>query len=247
MRISIKRFYQASIMLKTKKAAKEAGFHTREEWFRKFRTPLPSAKATIIKSAEYYSKNQTEELYSLTKGQKEIGPLREGSDAVGVKRLPRRSVRYKVYRESDFIFEPKTPRNIRPPQSIDLIDAILKLYETAENFERTSKKANGKSSRRIKKSFRNRAMKLRELLDIGLKMAINQERVMLKGSRRGWHTYQIGDKAIKSRIKPPDWFDTRVNEAKSRFAYEQNRSNSKCRLVDAIFTVEKFADDPTLQ
>ena len=233
-------------MFKTKKAAKEAGFYTKDEWFRKFRVPLPSARPTVVKSAEYYSKSQTEELYSLTKGQKEIGPLRDGSDAVGVKRLPRRSVRYKVYRESDFIFEPKTPKNIKPAQSIDLIAAILKLQDTAENFERTSKNAKGKSSRRIKRSFQNRAKKLRKLVDVGLKMAINQERVLLNSCRRGWYKYQIGDRTIKSRIMPPNWFDTKVNETKSRLAREQDVSNSKCRLVDAIFTVEEFAEDPTL-
>ena len=234
-------------IFKTKKQVKEAGFRTRDEWFRKFRVPFPSANPTIVKSTEYFSEVQTEELYFLSKGQKEIGPLREGSEAIGVKRLPRRSVRYKVFRESDFVFEPKNPRNIKPPQSIDLITAILKLDSTAKNYDRTSKNPSGKSSRRVKKGFRKRAAKLRELVDVGLKMAINRERISLKSSRRGWFTYQVGDRTIKSRVKPPEWFAKEKDGARPTRFLEQIEGSPKCRLVDAIFTIERFTEDPTIK
>jgi len=34
-----------------------------------------------------------------------------------------------------------------------------------------------------------------------------QKRVSLKSSRRGWYTYQVGDRKVTSRIEPPDGFD----------------------------------------
>lgn len=113
----------------SKKAAKEARYLSLDQWFKKYRVPYRGEPGIEFRGEEYFREFQAEELFSKSKGAKEIGPLKLGAQSVGQKKY--RTVRFQVYRESDFILEEKIVRKIEPARTIDLIDAIAKVNDTA--------------------------------------------------------------------------------------------------------------------
>ena len=235
--------------LKTKKAAKLAGYRTQEQWFKKFRAPLTGENPIVIKGEEYFLESQTEELFSKSKGKKEIGRLADSVKPVGNKRLPRSSVRYDVYRESDFVFEPKreyVAPKITPPRNVDLLEAIAKIKSTAEKFILASKSAHQSGDGRRGRGFRNRANNLLAIVELGLRRAIVMELVQHIRSRGKTHHYATPYGIIKSTVKPPNWFEMNSKRPVSKSMASRSPSKPRCRLKDAIYTIEQFKDDPTL-
>lgn len=233
---------------KTKKAALLAGYRTQEQWFKKFRAPRVGEKPITVKGDKYFGELQTEELFSKSKGKKEIGSLAIGAKPVGNKRLPRRSVRYDVFRESDFVFEQKreyVAKKVTPPRNVDLLDAIAKVNSTAEKFIAASKTAHQSGDRRRSRGFRKRANNLLEIVELGLRRAIVMELVQHVSSRGKTHRYQTPYGVFKSTIKPPDWFALNSKRG-SPMLPSDFPSKPKCRLKDAIYTIEQHKDDPTL-
>ncbi len=192
-----------ALKFNTKKAAREFGFLTRDQWFKKYRVPFHGESGIEFRGEEYFRQSQTVELFSRSKGLKEIGPLKQGAQSVGAKRF--RTVRFQVYRESDFNFEPKVVRRISPARTIDLIDAIAKITDTAAKFtaasENSAKLKNDKRSR----GFRSRARKLLELADLGIRRAIVLEVITHLGKRGGIHRYVAAGYEFRSRVEPPKW------------------------------------------
>ena len=235
--------------LKTKNAAKIAGYHTQQQWFKKFRAPLAGEEPVVIKGEDYFSENQTEELFSKSRGKKEIGSLAYGAEPVGNKRLPRRTIRYDVYRESDFVFEPKreyVAPKVTPPRNVDLLDAIAKVISTTEKFIAASKVAHQVGDRRRSRGFRKRANNLLAIVELGLRRAIVLEQVQHVRSRGKTHRYATPYGTIKSSVKPPDWFETNSKGFIPKRTTNASPAKPKCRLKDAIYTIEQFKDDPTL-
>jgi len=234
--------------LKTKKDAKLAGYRTEAQWFKKFRAPLAGERPIIVKGDEYFSEVQTEELFSQSRGKKEIGSLSAHATPVGNKRLPRRSVWYDVYRGSDFIFEPKreyVAKKVAPPRTVDLLDAIAKVVSTAEKFIAASKGSYKSGDRRRSRGFRKRANNLLAIVELGLRRAIVLELVQHVGSRGKIHQYATPYGILKSTIKPPDWFELNSKHHLT-LSPKEPPPKPKCRLKDAIYTIEQFKDDPTL-
>ena len=224
----------------TKKAAKESGYLARDQWFKKYRVPYHGEAGVEFRGEEYFRESQTEELFSRSKGLKEIGVLKLGAGSVGVKRF--RTVRFQVYRESDFVFEEKIVRKIPPARTIGLIDAIAKITDTAAKFTAASKESAKRKNYKRSRGFRSRARKLLEVAEIGIRRAIVLEIVTHIGKRGGIHRYVAEGREFRSRVSPPQWFETTlavVREPKAKFV-------SSGRLMDAIHTLEPFKDDPTL-
>jgi len=241
---------------KTKKAAGDAGYRTQKKWFAAFFTPKAQEQAVVVKGQRFFGEHQVEEVFSKSKGTREIGPLKAGAESVGRKKF--RSVRYDVYRGSDFVFEPKirTQRKINPARSIDVLDAVIKLQSTASKFEAASKSARQRKDHKRARGFLKRMNNLLELAELGLRRAINQELVQHVGSKRKLHFYSGGDQIIESKVAPPSWMlkEKKTNyktssPPKQRTVKASGRkpmANNKCRLMDAVWTVEQLKADPTL-
>lgn len=219
----------------TKKAAGEAGYKTRERWFKQFRAPMLGEIPVIVKGDEFFGFQQTEKLMSLSKGRKEIGELRADATPIGRKRLPRRPVKYMVYRESDFVYREKRTTKLHPPNKVDLVSAIAKLMETGQKYEASAKRVYGQGKRKFARGMRKRRDRVLELAAIGLQRAINMELVCYAGQRGKTHRY-VGDGVIfVSKIDPPDWLSRCGAEPCSEYG-----NGSRCRLKDAVWTVEQI-------
>jgi hypothetical protein len=228
---------------KTKKEAKETGHFTRDQWFKKYRAPYHGETGIAFRGDEYFRESQTEELFSKSKGAKEIGPLKVGARSVGQKKY--RTVRFQVYRESDFILEDRLVRKIPPARTVDLIDAVVKITNTAAKFTAASENSAKKKNYKRSRGFRSRARKLQEVIDIGLRRAILLELVSHVGKRGGIHRYFAEGHEFRSRVAPPDWFETNqsvIREPKEKYQV----GSGAVRLMDAIYTIEPFRDDVTL-
>lgn len=232
----------------TKKAAKQAGLYTAEQWFKKYRTPFPNELPVVIKDDEYYWEGQTEELFSKSRGQKDIGPLCAHAVIVGVKRLPRRTVMFPVYRQSDFQFREKIQRKIAPPRKVDLLDAIWAATCTAKKFEFAAKESKAKgteASQKRGRGFGKRSRNLMALVDAGIQMAINREEVKHVGNRGKTHRYFGDGYLFRSKTAPPDWLTLNNPVARSVSSTAENRKPA-VRLMDAVFTLEQIRANPTL-
>ena len=233
----------------TKKSALDAGLRSRKRWFAKFFVPRLGELPTVVKGEKFYTPHQVEEVFSISKGTREIGPLRHGSEPVGKKKF--RSVRYVVYRESDFIFEPKVvnARKVDPARTIDLLDAIAKIKSTATKFEDASSAAKARKDYKRSRGFKKRMNNLLELAEIGIRRAINEERLSLYPTRGKKYRYHGEGHKFESKVAPPEWM---MQESSSNYSVRQagrrpdRTDKSKCRLMDAVYTLEQFRDDPTL-
>lgn len=228
---------------KSKKEAKESGYFTRDQWFKKYRVPYHGESGIKFRGDDYFRESQIEELFSKSKGAKEIGPLKVGSQFVGQKKY--RTVRFQVYRESDFIPEARIVRKIPPARTIDLIEAIAKVTDTAAKFTAASESSAKKKNYKRSRGFRSRARKLTEIADIGLRRAILLELVTHVGKRGGIHRYFAEGHEFRSRIAPPEWFEINaVAVRETKIAYQANRSS--VRLMDATHTIEQFRYDAAI-
>lgn len=247
----------------TKKAANDAGYRSKKKWFSAFYVPKHGAEPVVVKRTQFFHADQVEEVFSMSKGTREIGPLRPGSESVGRKKF--RSVRYEVYRASDFIFQPKfkTDRKVNPARTVDVLDAVIKLTSTANKYDLAATGARQRKDHKRARGFLKRKNNLLILAEVGLRRAINEELVKYVGSKRKVHFY-VGDGTIfESIVAPPDWMmdsDPPSNVAKTlkenKLVYLVPQSNTKstdkgpgggkCRLMDAVWTVEQFKHDPTL-
>ncbi|QEG21612.1 hypothetical protein [Mariniblastus fucicola] len=225
----------------SKKGAKESGYFTGGQWFKKYRAPRRGENGIEFRGEHYFRDSQTEELFSRSKGTKLIGALKPGAQPVGQKRF--RRVKFLVYRESDFNFEPKVVRKISPAKNVNLIDAIAKTTETANKFTLAARNSAERENHKRARGFRSRARKLFELADIGLRKGIVMEVVSYRGKRGGVHRYSAEGHEFRSRVAPPTWFDTKANSIREPKAGYRSR----VRLMDATYTLEQLKDDPTLQ
>jgi len=232
----------------TKKAAKQAGLYTADQWFKKYRAPFPDEVPLIIKGDEYYWERQTEELFSKSRGQKDIGPLRAEAISVGVKQLPRRTVRFSVYRESDFQFREKVQRKISPPRNVDLLDAIWTATCTAKKFVAAaiaSEKNGTEASLKRGRGFLKRSRNLMEIVDAGIQMAINREEVKHVGVRGKIHQYFGDGYLFRSQVAPPEWLARGVPVGRSVLSTAENRK-PVVRLMDAVHTLKQIRENPTV-
>ena len=232
----------------TKKAAKEAGLYTAEQWFKKYRAPFPNEVPVTVKGDDYYWETQTEELFSKSRGKKDIGPLRTDAVVIGVKQLPRRTVRFSVYRESDFQFREKVQRKISPARNVALLDAIWTVTCTARKFEAAAIAADNKGTEAAQKrgrGFLKRSQNLLDLVDAGIQMAINKEEVRHVGVRRRTHLYFGDGYLFRSQVSPPKWLDqqTPISSKKASLAVDRK---PLVRLMDAVYTLKQIHDNPTL-
>ena len=229
----------------TKKAAIDAGMRSRTRWFAKFFVPKHGEDPTTVKNEEFFGAEQVEEVFSISKGTREIGPLRPGSEPVGKKRF--RSVRYVVYRESDFIFQPKVviERKVNPARTVDLLDAIAKIKSTAAKFEKASLAAKARKDHKRSRGFKKRMNNLLELADLGIRRAINEERIAFAKTRGKKHHYTGEGLQFQSKVPPPKWM---IRESPSNYRVNPRKPTrqTQCRLMDAVHTVEQLRDDPTL-
>ncbi len=229
-------------IFKTKKAAREAGWKTTEQWFAKFRFPRLGEEPILVKGEAFFREHQTEEIYSRSKGKREIGRLRKGAVAVGEKGLPRRSVRYLLYRESDFVFEPKLIRKTYPPKQVDLLKAIWSIQQTAERYRQASKTAHATGNHKRARGFAKRRSNLLARAELGLQHAIAMELVVHLGCRGKVHRYGNQGYLFRTRISPPDWMETNQSVAPT----DPDAQPEGCRLKDALFTVEQIEKLPVL-
>ena len=229
----------------TKKAAMDAGMRSRVRWFAKFFVPFVGESPTVVKGEEFFAEDQVEEVFSISKGTREIGPLRPGSKPVGKKKF--RSVSYVVYRQSDFIFQPKVivERNVKPARSIDLLDAVAKIKATAAKFEKASAAAKARKDHKRSRGFKKRMNNLLELSERGVRRAINEERIVVVKKRGKTHHYVGEGHDFESKVPPPNWM---VKEKPSNYQVNPPKPlrQSQCRLMDAVYTIELLEDDPTL-
>ena len=166
--------FDLDLRFRTKKDALAAGYRTQKKWFAAFFTPKPAQQAVVVKGQRFFGEHQVEQVFSKSKGLREIGPIKHGAKPVGKKKF--RSVRYEVYRGSDFVFEPKirTQRKINPARSVDILDAVIKLQPTASKFEAASKSARQRKDHKRARGFLKRMNRLWELAEIGLRSATKQ-------------------------------------------------------------------------
>ena len=234
----------------TKKSAMDAGLRSRKSWYAKFFVPRRGEQPTIVKGEEFFAEYQLEEVYSISKGTREIGPLRLGAQPVGKKRF--RSVRYVVYRESDFIFQPKAVvnRKIDPARRVDLLDAIAKIKSTAAKFEQASLAAKARKDHKRSRGFKKRMNNLLELAELGIRRAINEERIRFAKTKRGKKFRYDGEGyQFDSKVAPPEWM---IKEKPATYSVHRKGirfdrpTKPKCRLMDAVYTIEQFQGDPTL-
>ncbi len=190
---------------KTKKEAGEAGYRSKKRWFAAFFTPKPDQQAVVVKGQRFFGEHQVEEVLSKSKGTREIGSLKIGALPVGKKKF--RSVRYDVFRRSDFVIESKvkTQRKIAPPRSIDLLQELNKLHSTAAKFQTAAKSARHRKDHKRARGFLKRMNKLEDLAEIGLRRAINQELVRHVRSKRKRHFYVSGEQVFETKVTPPSW------------------------------------------
>ncbi len=235
----------------TKKAAKQAGLHTAEQWFKKYRAPFANESPVIVKGEQHYLERQTEELFSKSRGQRDIGPLRAEATVVGVKRLPRRTVQFPVYRESDFQFREKVQRiqrKISPPRNVDLLDAIWAATCTARKFESAATDSSKKGTEAALKrgrGFIKRSRNLLNLVDAGVQMAINREEVKHVGVRGKTHRYFGDGYLFQSTVAPPEWLAKRPSFPQSVLLAAEQRK-PRVRLMDAVHTLKQICENPTL-
>ena len=184
----------------TKKSALDAGLRSRKRWFAKFFVPRLGESPTIVKGEEFFAQHQLEEVYSISKGTREIGPLRHGTEPIGKKKF--RSVRYVVYRESDFIFQPKVANNrkLDPARTVDLLDAIAKIKSTAAKFEQAALAAKARKDYKRSRGFKKRMNNLLELAEIGIRRAINEERVTPSPTRGKKYRYHGEGHQFDSKV-----------------------------------------------
>ena len=229
----------------TKKAAIDAGLRSRTRWFAKFFVPKRDEGPLIVKGEDFFTEYQVEEVYSISKGTREIGPLRPGAKPVGKKRF--RSVKYVVYRESDFIFQPKVvqQRKVDPARTVDLLDAIAKIKSTAAKFEKASSAAKARKDHKRSRGFKKRMNNLLELAELGIRRAINEERIKFAKARGKTQHYTGEGRQFQSRVLPPKWM---IKDGPSNYRFNPRKPirQPECRLMDAVHTIEQLRDDPTL-
>lgn len=122
---------------KTKKAAKEAGYRTGEQWqsfHHGCKTPKRGATPVLVKGEEFYREQDCEEMLSATAAKKRGMRVRKNAVAVTEKRWERRT--YPVFRISDC--EPKQARQEIPPVDIDPLKAILAVNRAAKRYRDSS-------------------------------------------------------------------------------------------------------------
>ncbi len=119
---------------KTKKAAREAGFRTHEDWLKTVnngspKTLVPRLDLTpiMVKDKAFFEELDCEEMVSRPEGKRRNLVISKDAEIAAYKQF--RHTRAPLYRLSDYI--PSKPRNERPAETIDVLLATFTVNKVA--------------------------------------------------------------------------------------------------------------------
>jgi len=235
-------------VLKTKKAARDAGLRTHVEWLKSehnhqgtYRWPMvPSRNAVpqIIKGEEFYTRDDCEELVSRTEARRRGLVVPEGTAPVTqlYTRQHNVSQQYDVFRISDCVV--KRPRTSRPARTVDLLEAVFAVNRAAKRYRDAARKHYYGRRHGFAGHARLRKESLYHLKDRGILAAVRENRLTYAGSHGGLAVYR-GEGYCFHSFLVPEGFATEPGSEHQELIYVESRprTHREVRLCDAAFTL----------
>lgn len=235
---------------KTKKAAREAGYHPASYWRVNRdgvrRCPKRNAVPVRVKGEAFFSESQCEEMFSETAGNRRGLKLLENAepvDTIGWSPEGGGSVTFDIYRFSDF-FEAKKRRQI-PPKEVDPLLAIFTVNKAAKRYRDAAQSAYQQKEHGLSKANKYKKESLYQLKDKGIKYAHHNGLIDLVGRHGAFALYRGGGFCFHSYMIPkganPDPVAGDSIEETFKIP-SQSKAKTEPRLKDAVFTLETLAD-----
>lgn len=231
----------------TKKAAREAGYRTREQWLcaerdfngqpRRPMVPKHEAEPTIIKGAAFYAVDQCDELISKTEAKRRgrkvpdtVQPIKyQHTHAHGKSRW------YPLYRLSNCILG----RRSIPPREVDLLEAIFRVNHSLKRYEAAESKHSENGEDLAAEAAETKAGKLQKLKRIGIIAAYRAGRLRCLGWHRKVAVYG-GEGYLFHALIVPELLARAVplESTSYMFVPAVPREAPRVRLKDAVHTLE---------
>jgi hypothetical protein len=224
--------------IKTKKAAREAGLRTREEWLRGWPPTAVRLDATpvIVKGAEYFRDADCEELVS--KAEAGRRGLLIADDAVPAKMIysDKFKKHYDVYRISDCIAKRKIAAVA--PSAIDLLRAIFTVNKAAKRYRDAAQGQYQRSVHGFAQNSRQRKELLYRVKDRGISAAYCQGRLQFVGTHGGLALYRGEGYCFHSCLVPKNAEALQDQPQERVFIEAAPKEAKEARLKDAMFTLQ---------
>lgn len=229
--------------LKTKKAARAAGYQTLDETLVGYRIPRLCEQPLIVKSTEFWAEDQLEEVLSITAGRKRLLTLRRAAQPVAAKFSRRYRFYFKVYRRSDF--KAAVQRLPRAPVAVDLLKAIFTVNRSAKRYRDAASAHYSHRKHAFARAAKETKEALYELKDDGIATAYRLGRIAYVGLAGGLAVYRGEGYCFHSTLIPEGVELTEVDASDPIFVESKARTKDEPRLKDAVFTLEKLDPDFT--
>jgi hypothetical protein len=237
---------------KTKKAARNAGLRTEQEWLRmekrtdkSWRRPLipkRDAEPIGVKNMNYFSEADCEEVVSKREAARR--GLSVPSNAESVSELYHRRSRtpYAVYRLSDCCS--KRMRN--KPQEVDLLLAIYTVNKAAKRARDMADKHYTGNRHGLSGYNKELKQKLYQLKDRGISEAYKKRRLTFRGFHGRLAVYEGEGYSFHSRLVPAEINPPTAEELQSEPVYidAYPKGTKESKLKDAEFTLAKLPSEP---
>ena len=237
---------------KTKKAARQAGLRTKEDWLKREKSPdgkwrkpiIPriDAMPVTVKGDSFYRPEDCEEVISETEAKRRR--LKISNGAQPVTELYYRYCGYNpVYRLSDFV--PIPIRKEIPPKEIDLLPAIFTVNKAAKRFRDQAESYYKKEQHGFAGDRKSKKSKLYHLKDRGIACACRSGKLTFDGFHGGLATYSGEGYSFHSALVPEGLLPVKNDNTKSDkvFIEAVPKGTNEARLKDAVFTLEKLPDN----
>lgn len=221
-------------MIKTKKEAKEKGYHTVEEWLRKDRVVIQINDGVSVKGSVYYDIDATERLIS--KLHKPGYKVREDAEPIKEKRAYH-GYYFDLYRESDFI--PIQKRKEIEPQPIDILAAIFTVNRASKRYRDAAESHYGNKQHGLARHSKELKNYLYCLKDKGIKYAYTNGLISCDGKQGGLYIYTGSGYIFHSPIYPRG-IEVEAITAEDDIWVDAKPKTEKYRLKDAIYTLEQL-------
>jgi hypothetical protein len=231
--------------LPTKKALKEGGYRTADDWLRKCRVPKESEFGVTLKNERYFLKDQTEELISRSKAQTLGLTVPETIQAITCRAQVQGTWRdYDGFRISDC--KKKRPRNSKPPVEIDLLLATWTVNRTAKRYRDSASKYYERRIHGFASSSKTIKEHLYRLKDNGIREAFRSKRLTFSGMHGGFALYEGEGYSFHATFVPEEVATTLAeNVDEPIFNPSRQKTKKEGRLKDAKFTLSKCRTDQT--
>lgn len=224
--------------MRTIKQAQEKGLQTQEIWLKSYgRCPKPESIGVSIKGKVFFSRDETEPIFSKTEGKEKGLKLNSGAEPVHQRYLRKAKGYYDLYRASDF--SPAKERRTHSPVMVDFLCAIFTVNRAAKRFRDAATKLYESSFHSLSQANSKRKKRLYALKDAAIREAYRRGLLQPMAIHGGLVLYQGSGFCFHSSQVPVEFQDKLPNEADGEVFFRESvpKSSAEVKLKDAEFTL----------